>query len=796
MRNSSPSAQQEEYVEVEAPEFNVQEYIRRYLRYWYLFPFFLILTLTVAFFYLQITQDVYTTSATLLIKDEKKGTGMAAGSEILEELTQFSGSKLVENEIEVLSSLTLLAQVVENLGLGVSYDAKDGLHTVDLYKGTSLVVTPTILTDYAYTTPLIIELEDSLHFRINGEKDLKTYGQTLRNEWGEFKVQRADSIKDLGYAEVQVHFHDLAKMAESVQERLTVQQPNVKSTVLELTLDDTSPQRGRDMLNMLLDVYVQSNLNDKNREASNTLKFIEDRLGLLTGELGDVEGEVASFKSSRGLTDIGAEAQIFLENIQQNDSKLNEVNTQMKVLESVDAFISESGSNAAPATYLINDPVMVSLISRLTDLQLQQERYARITTANNPLLETVNTQIANTRQAIRENSQNLRRGLSATKQNLESINNRFSAGLRTMPQKEQQYVGIKRQQTIKENLYLYLLQKREETALAYASTVTDSRLVDAPKTAFKPVAPKRSVIWLGSGMAGLVLPLLLVNLLFLLNNTVQGRDEVEGATQTAILGEIGTMKTDSKNGEDTIIRMTSRTAVAEQFRALRTNLQYLGDGNSRVLLFTSSIGGEGKSFVTINLGASLAYFDKKVVIVGLDLRKPSLHTRLGISNDRGATNYFIGQSTLPSLIQTTTVHPNLDVLVSGPLPPNPSELLGNGRLPSLIEKLREKYDYVLVDAPPFGLVTDAALIAEHVDTTLYVVRHNYTLRDHLRRIADLKRNRRFPNLSIVFNGVNYGAGYGYGYGYGGYGYGYYADEKETTIRTVSERMKRMVGMNQ
>ncbi len=786
-------ATREEYLEMEEPEFDLQEYLRRYLRYWYLFPIFIGLALTAAYFYLQITQPVYNTTATLLIKDEKKGMG-GGNMEILEELAQFSGSKLVENEIEVLSSLTLIAQVVENLGLGVAYDTQDGLRTVDLYKATNVVVTPTVVTEYAYTEPMIIHVEDSLHFRLNEETTQRTYGQTLANEWGEFKVTRADSIDDAGYQDIRVHFTDLAGKAEDIQERLSVQQPNVKSTVLELSLEDTSPRRSRDILNMLLDVYVQSNLNDKNREASNTLKFIEDRLGLITGELGDVEGEVATYKSSRGLTDLSSEAQIFLENIQENDTKLSEVNNQLQVLESVEAFVSANGGTSPPATYMINDPVLVSLLTRLTDLQLQQERYARTTQAGNPLLETVNTQIATTKQAIRENLQNLRRGLAVTKQNLESINSRFSAGLRTMPQKEREYVGIKRQQTIKENLYLYLLQKREETALAYASTVTDSRLVDSPKTSFKPVKPKLAIIWLGALSAGGVIPLLLINLLFMLNNTVQRRDDIEAATHTSILGEIGLMRSaQSKQNGESIIQMTSRSAVAEQFRALRTNLQYLGDGSCRTLLFTSSIGGEGKSFVTVNLGASLAYADKKVIIVGLDLRKPSLHDRLGVSNGQGATNYFIGQGQLSRLIQTTAVHPNLDVLVSGPIPPNPSELLSNGRLPELLAELRAHYDYILIDAPPFGLVTDAALIAEYADATLYVVRQNYTLRDHLRRIAELQQAKRFKNLSVIFNGVNYGAGYGYGYGYGGYGYGYYDDEKEDKMRNLSHRMKRMVG---
>ena len=784
---------QENFQESEELEFNLQEYIRRYLRYWYLFPIFLGLALTVAYFYLQIKQPVYSTAATLLIKDEKKGISGGA-EDILSDLTQMGGNKLVENEIEVLSSLTLIAQVIDNLGLRVAYDTKDGLSTVNLYKRTNVAVKPELLTEYAYEEPLYVHVVDSLHFRLNGERTLRTFGQSFRNEWGVFSVVRADSIQDEGYTDIRVSFHDVVELAEDIQERLKVELPNVKSTVLELTLESNSPQLGRDVLNNLLDVYVQSNLDDKNREASNTLRFIEERLNLITGELGDVEGNVAAYKSAQGLTDISAESQIFLENIQQNDTKLNDVNIQMRVLESVDNFVESNGDAAvAPATYMINDPVLVSLIGRLTDLQIQKEKYSRTTTANNPLLETVNTQIANTKQSIRENIQNVRRGLGVTKQNLETINNRFSAGLRSIPQKEREYVSIKRQQTIKENLYLYLLQKREETALAYASTVTDSRLVDAPKTAFKPVAPRKSLIWLGAAGAGLLIPLLLVNLLFLLNNTVQSRDEIEAATKTAILGEIGLMRTEKGKETESIIRMTSRSAVAEQFRALRTNLQYLGDGSCRVLLLTSSIGGEGKSFVSINLAASLAYSDKRVILVGLDLRKPTLHDRLGIPNDRGATNYFIGKGSLAGLIQPSAVHPGLDVLVSGPIPPNPSELLSNGRLPQLLQELRAEYDYILIDAPPYGLVTDAALIAEYVDATLYVVRFNYSLRDHLRRIADLQKGKRFVNLSIIFNGVNYGAGYGYGYGYGGYGYGYYDGEKEGRVREVWYRVKRMVG---
>ncbi len=792
MKDNSSNTNSQEVFEAEEQDFSLSEYVRRYVRYWYLFPIFIALALTAAFFYLQVTQPIYSTRTSILIKDENKGLSGAQGDILSELSTQFGGNKLVENELEIIKSQTLMEQTIKELNLDVSYTSKDGLRTVNLYKTSPVNVKAEVINPLGYREPMIIHIVDSTHFRFNDEDKLFTFNQRFNNAWGAFIVTKGTPSE---YDEVKVHFTEVKALAENMLKRLSVEQPNVKSTVLELTFQDSDVQRSKDVLNKLLDVYVQSSLSDKNSEASNTLKFIENRLGLITGELGDVEKDVESYKTNQGITDISAESQLFLENIKENDSKLNEVNTKISILESVDNYIQNAGEGAvAPATYMIDDPVLVSLLTKFNDLELQRERYARTTSPNNPLLQTINTQLAGTRQSIRENVQNLKRGMAVTKRNLEGINTRFSAGLRSIPKKEREFVGIKRQQSIKEELYLYLLQKREETALAYASTVTDSRLIDAPIATYAPIKPKKALIWFGAAAAGFAIPVLLINLLFLLNNTVQRREEIEKVTHTSILGEIGQMKGNVNGipGEESIIKMTSRSAVAEQFRALRTNLQYLGDGNCRVIMLTSSIGGEGKSFVSINLAASLAYSDKRVLLIGLDLRKPTLHDRLGVPNRVGASNCLIGQGHYEDFIQSTGVHPKFDVLTSGPIPPNPSELLSNGRLPILIEELREKYDYILIDSPPYGLVTDSALIAEHVDATLYIVRFNYTILDHLKRIGELQRVKRFNNLSVIFNGVNYGAGYGYGYGYGGYGYGYYAEENDKGVQNVADRLKKLV----
>ena len=790
MMNNKLNGVQQDFLEEEEQDFNLNEYVRRYFRYWYLFPIFLFLALTAAFFYLQISQPVYSSKSSILIKEEKS-IGGSQGDILTEMSSQFGGNKVVENEQEIIKSQNLMEQVIKELSLDVAYTAKDGLRTINLYKKSPVLIIPEVITDFGMEEPLVIHVIDSTHFRFNEEERVFTMGQRFNNAWGAFVVKAGSKSE---FSDMEVHFTDIKNLAEQMLKRFKVEQPNLKSTVLELTYEDTDVQRSKDVLNKLLDVYVQASLSDKNTEASNTLKFIENRLGLITGELGDVEKDVESYKTNQGITDISAESQLFLENIKENDSKLNEVNTKISILESVDNYIQNAGEGAvAPATYMIDDPVLVSLLTKFNELELQRERYARTTTAKNPLLETINTQLEGTRQSIRENVQNLKRGMAVTKKNLEGINTRFSAGLRSIPKKEREFVGIKRQQSIKEELYLYLLQKREETALAYAATVTDSRLIDAPITAFKPIKPKKAVVWLGAGIAGFAIPLLLINLLFMLNNTVQRREEIEKVTHSSVLGEIGHMKTAlGQPGEESIIKMTSRSAVAEQFRALRTNLQYLGDGTCRVLMFTSSIGGEGKSFISINLAASLAYSDKKVLLMGMDLRKPTLHERLAVPNKQGVSNCLIGHGNYRDFIQPTGVHPRFHVLTSGPIPPNPSELLSNGRLPILLAELRKEYDYILIDSPPYGLVTDSALIAEHVDATLYIVRYNYTVLDHLKRIGELQRARRFSNLSVIFNGVNYGAGYGYGYGYGGYGYGYYAEEGSAK-GGVGTRLKKLVG---
>eukprot|EP01136_Pigoraptor_vietnamica_P036953 Opistho-1_new@104232 len=461
-------------------------------------------------------------------------------------------------------------------------------------------------------------------------------------------------------------------------------------------------------------------------------------------------------KVHKGITDLSVEANLFLEKVKENDTKMNEVDIQLKVLDGVENYLRSSQSGTAPATLMVNDPVLIGLLGKLNELEIQREKYARTTEAANPLLGTINTQIANTKAAIRESISNQKQGLMVTRTSLKGLNNRFESSIRTIPKKEREFVNIKRQQGIKESLFLMLLQKKEETAISYASTVTDSRLVDEPYSDPRPIKPKGNFIYLIALLIGIIIPAGAINLKESFNDKIQSKGEIESTTGISVFGEIGKKPKEMK---DNIVDMKSTSFLAEQFRTLRTNLQYAAggvniDGRGKAILLTSSIGGEGKSFVSINLSSSIALLDKKVIVLELDLRKPKVSEYLGVSREVGISNYLIGQANIEDIIKQSSLHPNMYVLPSGPIPPNPSELLSNGKMAILIEELRKKFDYVVLDTPPVGLVTDSTILAEYVDAVFYLMRYQHTPKSYLRVLKDLKDKGKFKSLNIIFNGVD------------------------------------------
>lgn len=750
----------------EEEKIDLRSIAYRYIRNWYLFVIFLLLALIGAFFYLIYSRPVYEVSSVVLIKDDKKGLG---GNDFLKDLEMMGGNKIVENEMEVLKSRSLMKKVVESLRLNVIYTKKANPIDVDLYGKSPIWMQIEQMKNPVYNQKFIVRLLDHAKFEILIEDKVAgeySFGQVVYQPLlGKFRVFSNNIIlknnEDIG-----VQFANIDGIIQGNLGKLDVSLLNQKSTVIKLSYQETSPSRGKDILRKLHEAYILASLGDKNTEASNTLRFIDERLRLISSELTVVEKDVEVYKSAAGFTDISSESNLFLEKVKETDSKLNEVGIQVKVLEGVEKFLNTPGSNVSSVTSMINDPSLSLLINKLSELELQREKYARTVQVGNPLLETVNTQVANTKAAIRENINNQKRGLIISRTNLATLNRSIETSIRGIPKKEREFVSIKRQQGIKESLYLLLLQKKEETAISYASTVSDSRLIDEAFVSASPIKPIPNTIYLIAVLIGLGVPIILINLKAVLNDKVSSRAELEQKTNSIpILGEVGNKP---KSVAGPLLDTKSNNFIAEQFRILRTNLQYLIQGQKacKKILVTSSISGEGKSFISVNLAASLASAGQKVILINLDIRKPKLHEYLNLSNNKGIVNYLIGQGKASDFVQLTS-EPNLSFVASGPIPPNPAELLSSNKLQEFIKELENDYQYILIDCSPNGLVTDAQLAAPLVDATIFIVRHEYTPQRAMLPLSDLYNEKKFPSLTVIYNGVKGNTSYGYGYGYYG-----------------------------
>ncbi|MXV52129.1 polysaccharide biosynthesis tyrosine autokinase [Pedobacter sp. HMF7647] len=743
-------------------EFNFKELISKYLAYWKWFVISILLALVLAFVYLKLQTPLYNVQSSILIKDQDKGVGE---DDLMKELDIFSSNKIVDNEIVILKSYTLMEKVVNNLNLQASYFSKEGLTKTELYKNSPVYVH--ILKDNGetYKKPLQIKIVDRQTVELNDAKvPLNT---PVKTSFGTFRIELSGKSPDV--KEVEAVLRKTEWVVENYIHNLTVETSSKMSSVLLLNLQDAVPARGVDILNKLVDAYNNAGLADKNKVAANTLVFVDERLKLISQELTSVEKNVQNFKSSEGITDISTESQLFLQNVQQNDQQLSQVKIQQGVLNSIERYVSSTGDNSGtvPATLGVSDPTLLSLIETLTKLQTQRQSTIRIIKPDNPIVQSLDDQIRSIKANIYDNIQTLKKNIEITRDQLETQNRGIESTIRTIPVKERTLVDISRQQAIKNDLYTYLLKKREETALSYASAVYDSRTVDKARSSVLPVKPVKKNIFLLFAVVGLIVPFGVVYGRDLMNDRVRNRREIEKFTSAPIIGEIA--ETDNK--EALVVSKLGRTAIAEQIRALRTNLAFLSPGKGiQSILFTSSMSGEGKSFVSLNLGASLAMTGKRTVILEMDLRKPKLHVALKMPNIKGISNFLIGQETIDNVITAVPEQENFYIITSGPIPPNPAELLISPKLKELFEDLKSRFDYIIIDAPPVGVVTDSQIIEDFADTTLYIIRHDYTPRERLQFVDLIHKQKKFKNLNLVFNGIKQGSKYGYGYHHD---YGYY-----------------------
>jgi tyrosine-protein kinase Etk/Wzc len=576
-------------------------------------------------------------------------------------------------------------------------------------------------------------------------------------------------------------------LAKGYCSNLSIAPTSKTTSVAVISLKNSSLQCGQDFINQLLEMYNRNTNNDKNEIAQKTAEFIDERISIISKELGSTEADLETFKRDAGITDLTSEAQIALAGNAEYEKKSVENRTQISLVNDLRKYLKGNEYEVLPSNVGLQDAALIGAIERYNEMLVERKRLLRTSTENNPAIVNLDTSIRAMKANVQATLEGTLQGLMITKSNLDREASRYSRRISNAPGQERAYVSIARQQEIKAGLYLMLLQKREENAIALAATANNAKIIDEAIADDTPVSPKRSMIYLIALVLGVGIPVGIIYLIELTKFKIEGRADVEKLTSVPIIGDIPlTDEKNDKNGSIAVFE-NKNNLMSETFRNIRTNLQFMLDNDQKVILVTSTVSGEGKSFVSANLAISLSLLGKKVVIVGLDIRKPGLNKVFHLSNkEKGITQYLSNPETdLMELVQPSDVNKNLFVLPGGAVPPNPTELLARNGLDKAIEILKQNFDYVIMDTAPIGMVTDTLLVGRVADLSVYVCRADYTHKAEYTLINELAIEKKLSKLCTVINGVDlkkrkYGYYYGYGkygkyYGYGkryGYGYGY------------------------
>ena len=795
--------------EADDKEIDIQELLFKYLIHWPWFVGAVIVCLISAYIYLYVATPVYNISATVLIKDDKKGgsSNNVAGLDELGLSGLITSSQSIDNEIEVLRSKTLVKEVVNYLNLYVTYQDDDQIPSKELYKTSPVQVNMTPQEAEKLKTKVVIEMvlhpQGSLDVNVKMEdKEIQKHFEKLpailpTNQGTLSFFQTTDSISSKKNEEVGSPVQDMRHITATISqpmnvarrycENLSIEPTSKTTSVVTVSLKNSSLQRGQDFINQLLEMYNRNTNKDKNEIAQKTAEFIDERIGIISKELGSTEADLETFKRDAGITDLSSDAQIALTGNAEYEKKQVENRTQISLVEDLKKYLGHNEYEILPSNVGLKDITLAAQIDRYNEMLIERKRLLRTSTENNPAIINLDTSIRATKANVQATLEGTLQGLFITKADLDREAKRYMRRISDAPGQERQYVSIARQQEIKAGLYLMLLQKREENAIMLAATANNAKIIDDAIADVIPVSPKRSIIYLAALCLGIAIPVVVIYMIDLTKFKIEGRADVEKLTSVPIAGDIPL--TDEKNTKEGSIAVfeNQNNLMSETFRNIRTNIQFMLQNNKKVILVTSTVSGEGKSFTSANLAISLSLLGKKVVIVGLDIRKPGLNKVFNLSSkEKGITQYLANpEMDLMSLVQLSDVNRNLYILPGGTVPPNPTELLARDGLDKAIEILKKNFDYVILDTAPIGMVTDTLLIGRVADLSAYVCRADYTHKAEYTLINELFHEQKLPNLCTIINGVDlkkrkYGYYYGYGkygkhYGYGkryGYGYGY------------------------
>lgn len=758
----------------------IRDIIDRILSYWYWFVLSILICLSGAYMYLKVTPRIYTRTATVLVKDNQNGG--VTESAAFEELQVFGRKNNVDNEIFIFKSKRLMTKVVDRLKLNVGYIRKDWLKTSDLYGISPIEVTfSDDMDDYPASFTVTPVSEKEFFISVISSEDTSPvkaqFGDTITASFGKIVVKST-----FYYAEpsnrlpVTVIKQKVASVANAYKNMINVALKSKSTSLIDVSLQDVCPERAEDVINTLIDVYNEEAKNDKNRITVNTEKFIKERLGIIGGELGDVDREIEIYKKKNELTNVTSETNIYLQNNNTYKNESIDTENSIKMVRFIRDYLTDDtkSGDLIPANTGLTDGNVDSQISTYNEAILKREKLIRNSSGNNPVVEDLNRSLQAMKRSMIRSVDNLLVSLEMKLKNLQEQKGLMKRRIASVPTQEKDILSVARQQKIKEELYLYLLNKQEENALNQAITESNARIVDSAYGNNVPVMPKAPVVFLIAFALGCVIPAVVMYLHEMLSTSIRGRKDIEDNTTIPFLGEIPQKDNNSEN--DVVLHENGRDSISEAFRIVRTNMDFmrLNESESKVIMLTSANPGAGKTFVAVNLAMSFALTSKKVILLDTDIRKGALK-RYVTSVRKGITNYLSGKvDAIDEIIIKGELHPNLDVIQAGPVPPNPAELLLNPLLEELIVELRKQYDYIIIDNVPAMIVADAAIVNRVADITIYVVRQGIFDRRQLPELEKLYRNNKFRNMSVILNGVkkrNHRYGYGY-YGYGSvYGYG-------------------------
>lgn len=792
-------------IEEQEESINLRALLMKYLIYWPWFIASIIICISFAFLYLRFQVPVYNTTAAVLIKEtdpRSKAMTQANGAvAALQDIGGFSMTSNFDNEVEILKSRTLIKKVVSELGLYIQHSKDQTFgYDIPLYRNTPVKV---------YITPeeaeklqggaklkMIYTPEGKLtltaQYMLNMKEaeitaNFDSLPAVLPTPIGVFSFTRNDSTKLEKPVKLNVWIASPTAVAQSYAQNLSVSPTSKTTTIAQLNLKNSHKQRAVDFINRLVAIYNQDANDEKNEVAEKTAEFIEERIGIINAELGAAENQLATFKQQAGLTDLSSDAQLALQESSKYEQLRVENATQIQLVEFLKTYINqeENANEVLPANVGLKDQNLSTVIEQYNTMIIERKRLLRTSSESNPAIINMNTGIEAMRRSVQTTVESVLKGLYITKADIDKQTNKFEARINKAPQQEKEFLTIARQQEIKAALYTMLLQKREENAITLASTATNGRIIEEALAGSTPIAPKKMMIIMAAMVIGIGLPVGLVFFLDLLKYKIENREDVEKITSVPILGELP--RCDVKTNGSIVIQENKNNMMEECFRGLRTNLLFLLEKGQQVILFSSTQPGEGKSFVAGNTAASLAFLGKKVLIVGMDIRKPGLNKVFRLSNRAvGITNYLSDpeHTTLLDTIQHSDISPNLDILPGGPVPPNPTELVAREHLDHAIEELKKHYDYIILDTAPIAMIADTAIISRVADMCVYVCRADVTPKEGFEYINVLQREKKFKKIAAVINDIdmskrkhNYGYGYGRKYGYG-YGYGYESETKK------------------